>query len=233
MPFPLVSVVVPVHNGERYVRDAIESVLRRGHRSLEVIVVDDGSTDGGASVAERCGPRVRVHRQDRAGAGAARNYGVRLARGAYLAFLDADDLWTVASLTSRLEALCADPSLDLVFGHVRHFVSPDLDPARASRIFCPPGAQPGYLPSCMLARREAVERVGPFREDLRIGEFVDWMARARECALREAMVADTVVLRRIHGANQGIRHRDHRGDFARVVKAALDRRRIEAGTGGA
>src|SRR5205085_4169423 len=133
---PLVSVVVPVHNGESYLRESLESVLAPGHVALEVIVVDDGSTDRSAAAAERSGPRVEVHRRERAGAGAARNHGVRVARGAYLAFLDADDLWTASSLAVRLEALCADPSVDLVFGHVRHFVSPELDPARAAQIFC-------------------------------------------------------------------------------------------------
>ena len=84
---PLVSVVVPVHNGESYLRESLDSVLAPGHVALEVIVVDDGSTDRSAAAAERSGPRVEVHRRQRAGAGAARNHGVRVARGAYLAFL--------------------------------------------------------------------------------------------------------------------------------------------------
>jgi hypothetical protein len=80
----------------------------------------------------------------------------------------------------------------------------------------------------MLIRRETIERVGPFREDLRVGEFVDWMARARERQLRDAVLDETVLLRRLHGSNQGIRQRAARIDFARVARDALERRRAEA-----
>jgi glycosyltransferase involved in cell wall biosynthesis len=223
-----VSAIIPAYNAERYLADAIESVLAQEVADLEVIVVDDGSTDGTASVAERYAPAVAVRRQPNAGVGAARNHGLAVARGDYISFHDADDVWTDGKLAAQLDALVGDPSLDLVFGHLEHFVSPDLSPEQAARLVCPADAQPGYSATCMLARREVFERVGPFREDLDVGEFIDWMARARECGLRDAMLPETVLLRRLHRSNLGIRRRDSRGDFAVVVKAALDRRRVRA-----
>jgi len=228
MSAPLVTAIVPAYNAERYLADALDSVFAQGHSPLEVIVVDDGSTDATAAVAERWSPSVEVRRQANGGTGAARNRGLAGARGDYVAFLDADDMWTEGKLAAQLERLAADPSLDLVFGHIRNFVSPDLSPAQAARLFCPPEPQPGYSAACMLARRSAFERVGPFREDVDLGEFIDWMARAREQGVRDALLPETVLLRRLHGSNTGIRQRDSRSDFALVVKQALDRRRASA-----
>jgi glycosyltransferase involved in cell wall biosynthesis len=226
MSAPRVSVVIPVYNGERYLAATIESVLAQTRPPDEVIVVDDGSTDGSAQIAERYATRgVRCHSQANAGGGAARNRGIALSRGDFIAFLDADDLWEPVKLQLQLDAFAAEPSLDLVFGRVSHFVSPDLDPEEAGRLVCPPGLHPGYLTSALLARSEAMERVGSFREDLTVGEFVDWMARARELGLREAMLPDRVFSRRLHKTNQGVVHGSDRSDFARVVKAALERRR--------
>jgi glycosyltransferase involved in cell wall biosynthesis len=189
-------------------------------------VVDDGSTDGSADIA-RSYP-VRYVRQANAGIAAARNAAIAAADGEILGFLDADDLWEPRKLARQMAALAAEPAPDFVLGHVRQFVDPRLDQEAAARIVCPAGLQPGYLPGAMLARRETFERVGPFREELRVGEFVDWMARARELGLREAMLRQHVLSRRLHDTNQSLKRQAATSDFARVVKASLDRRRAAA-----
>jgi glycosyltransferase involved in cell wall biosynthesis len=228
---PTVSVVIPAFEAERYVGAAIESVLAQGYEPLEIVVVDDGSTDGTAAAVARYGDRVHHHAQEHAGIGAARNRGVALARGDLIAFLDADDLWAPNKLARQTAALAADPALDLVFGHVLQFVSAELDPADAAKVRCPTEAAPGHLPGTLLARREAFACVGTFATDCRVGEFVDWCARARERGLTERMLPETVLLRRIHTTNQGIRARDAQTDYVRIAKAALDRRRRAAGGG--
>src|SRR4051794_10354756 len=90
---PTVSVIVPAYNYERYLSLAIESALAQTHSPLEVIVVDDGSTDDTPRVLAAYGDRIRAIRQPNQGAGAARNTGIAASRGDYLAFLDSDDLW--------------------------------------------------------------------------------------------------------------------------------------------
>ena len=222
---PLVSVVVPVYDGARYLGAAIESVLAQAYRPLEVVVVDDGSRDGSAAVARAFGEPVRVCGQPHAGIAVARNTGVAHARGALLAFLDADDLWTADKLARQLAALEADPSLDLVFAHARQFLSPDLDPATARQLRCPPEPVPGRIPGTLLARRAAVDRVGPFDTTRRVGEFIDWYGRAVDLGLRQCLLPETLLLRRLHGRNTGIRARDAQTDYVQILKAALDRRR--------
>lgn len=225
MAEPRVSVIIAVHNGERYLAAAIESALDQRHPPFDVVVVDDGSSDASLAIAQQFGPPVRCVSQDRRGAGAARNVGCATCRGEFVAYLDADDLLTRNALACQLAAFAADPSLDLVFGHVRQFISPDLDAATASRLVCPPGLQPGYLIGAVLVRRAAFDRVGGFREDVGSGEFVDWMARARELRLREAMLDEHVLTRRLHATNHGRLHMNERADYARVLRSALDRRR--------
>lgn len=221
-----VSVVLPVCNGERYVGEAIESVLRQTRPPDEVVVVDDGSTDGSLAVVERYAPRVRHVVQPNAGVGAARNRGVELARGRFLAFLDHDDLWVEDKLDRQLEALGADPSLEAVFGLVEQFVSPDLGAAERARLHCPPAPGPGYAAGAMLIRRAAFDRVGPFETHWRVGEFLSWYLRAHEAGLRSSVLPGVVMRRRLHRSNHGIAHRGERADYARILAESLRRRRL-------
>jgi glycosyltransferase involved in cell wall biosynthesis len=225
-----VSVLMPAFNAERYLPEAIESVLAQTQAPFELIVLDDGSSDDTAEAARAFGDSVRYEHQENEGIGSARNRCVELARGDYVAFLDADDRWEPHKLERQLAAMRSDSRPDIVLGHVRQFVSPELPGRDRARIACPPESQPGYLPSAMLASRAVFERVGPFATDLHVGEFIDWMARARDLGLRELMLDATVLWRRLHDTNQSVRHRDRMGDFAHVLKASLDRRR--AGSAG-
>jgi glycosyltransferase involved in cell wall biosynthesis len=222
---PLVSVVIPVYNGERYLAEAIESVLGQPYRPLELLVVDDGSADGSAEVAGRYDTPVRLIRALHEGAAAARNRGAEAAEGSYLAFLDADDLWTAGKLPLQVARLESDAALDAAFGTVEHFYSPELDQAARNTIECPGGAMPAYHPGAMLIRTEAFRRVGPFQTCWQVGEFMDWYLRAQEAGLMSVMLPDVVMRRRLHGANLGLRARPARVDYARILKAALDRRR--------
>jgi glycosyltransferase involved in cell wall biosynthesis len=221
----LISAIIPVYNGERYLAEAIRSILAQDYRPLEVIVVDDGSADVSADVARTFGPQVRVHVQPHAGVAAARNLGANFAEGVVLAFLDADDLWTEGKLSLQMAALREDEALDMVFGHVSQFYSPDLDPALREQIAYAREVMPAYISGAMLIRRESFFRAGLFASEWRVGEFIDWYLRAQEKGLRTLMLADVVLLRRLHASNMGIRERGSRADYARILKAAMDRRR--------
>lgn len=221
-----VSVVIPVYNGERYLGEAIESVLVQGAAAVEVVVVDDGSTDGSAALARSFGPPVRCRQIPHSGIAGARNAGLRDSRSELVALLDADDIWAPTALAELLPALQGRDH-DLVFGHVRQFVSPELEPTTPSSRY-QGELEPAYGASGVLIRRAAFARVGPFHEGLSSGEFIDWMARARELGLREKLIPAHVVSRRIHSSNHGVRRIDARTDYARVLKWALDRRRAAA-----
>ena len=208
--------MIPVRNGAGYLGDAVESVLAQSAPPGEVVVVDDGSTDGSSDVARSFGPPVRCVAQEPLGVSAATNRGVAEAQGGLLAFLDADDVWTRDKLRLQVAALRERPGLDAVFGHMQNFWA---DRAAAEPV-------PGYLRGTMLIRREAFDRVGPFAH-WRLGEFVEWYARAVDAGLQMLMLPELVLRRRIHDANTGILLRGERAEYAAAMKSILDRRRQE------
>jgi glycosyltransferase involved in cell wall biosynthesis len=217
---PRVSAVVTAFNCERYLAEAIESALGQTLPPSEVVVVDDGSTDETRAVAGRY--PVRLVEQAHAGIGAARNRGVEATGGEWVAFLDGDDRWPPGRLDRLVAAITTDPELDVVFGHVEEFLSASAPPGASA-----PRRLPGYLPSAALVRRQLFQHVGPFRTDLRTGEFVDWYMRALELGCRSVLLADVTLERRLHAANLS-RRREVWADYARIVKASLDRRRASS-----
>jgi glycosyltransferase involved in cell wall biosynthesis len=221
----LVSVVIPVRDGERYLRETVQSVLEQSYDAIEVVAVDDGSRDGTGAMLRAMEPEIRWARQEASGVNAAMNRGVRMAGGSFLAFIDADDLWTETKLELQMARLAGDAELDAVFGHVRNFVSAGLSVEQRSAIACPPEPMPGMSAGTMLIRREAFDRIGDFDTELQVGGFIDWYARATELGLVSAMLPDVVMLRRLHGANTTLRAPEARVDYTRVARAALRRRR--------
>src|SRR5262249_46647903 len=108
----LVTCIVPVHNGERFLEQALGSIQRQTHSPVEIIVVDDGSSDQSPAIAGAWAGAQYV-RQEQAGPAAARNAGIRRATGAFISFLDADDLWHPEKLARQLARFAARPDLEV------------------------------------------------------------------------------------------------------------------------
>jgi glycosyltransferase involved in cell wall biosynthesis len=221
------TVVVPVYNCERYLADALASIAAQTYGTCEIVVVDDGSTDATPEVARRF-PDVTYVRQQHGGVAAAMNHGSRLARGDFIAFLSADDIWQPEKLTLQHAAL-ADGGDRLVFGHMQHFLSPEIDPATARSLVCPEEPMPAYSAGTLLTRLEIFRTVGPLNEDFPVGEFVDWYGRARDMGIEIAMLDEVVSLRRVHAGNHSTKTLREKS-YLPVLKALIDRRR--GGRGG-
>jgi glycosyltransferase involved in cell wall biosynthesis len=225
-PRPTVSVVIPVYNAERFLAEAIAGALKQTRPPAEIVVVDDGSTDRSADVAVSF-PGVRVIRQANTGPAAARNAGVAAARGDCVAFLDADDVWLPTKLERQAAALACDPAPDVVFGHMVEFadVAAGAPAVISDRAAAP---VPAPVPSAALVTRAALERVGPFDATLKLGDFIDWVSRAADLGLVLRMVPDLVVRRRIHASNLGRAVAGDPGDYLRLVRRAMLRRRASS-----
>lgn len=224
----LISVVIPTYNRADYLPEAVDSVLAQGYASLELIVVDDGSTDGTKALLAHRGS-VRYHYQPNQGIGAARNAGVELARGSYLAFLDSDDVWMPGKLVRQMAVLDADPRVDVVYGHAEQFRSPEIEPGYWQRSRTVPGIVAAPVACSMLIRRAAFDRVGPFDRRLSIGVEMDWYARLAERGLGVRMLPDVLFRRRLHRSNFNLTHASEQSERLRVLKAVIDRRRESAG----
>ncbi len=226
---PVVSCIVPVFNAERYLAEALDSILAQTWRPLEVIVVDDGSTDGTAHIAAGYGAEVSYIHQANAGPAAARNRGLDAAAGAYVAFLDADDLWHKEKLARQMARFEARPELELCMSHLKHFWEPEMkdeeDRLRDHRFSKPLAA---YAIQAMLAPRALFDAVGRFDPALRMGEDTDWFLRAADRGTVTEIVSDVLTFRRMHESNMS---RDQATVFdalPRIFKASLDRRRRSA-----
>jgi glycosyltransferase involved in cell wall biosynthesis len=223
---PLISCIVPVYNGERYLSDALDSILNQSYRPLEIIVVDDGSTDGTARLIAGYGERVRYLYQPNAGPAAARNFGLTAARGEFVAFLDADDLWHPRKLERQMERFLERPGLDLCVTMVQNFWMPELAEEmgrlHGSRYAHP---LPGYVTATLLTRRSLFDSIGFFDPGLRHGDSTEWFLRARAQNLMIELLPEVLVYRRVHPASLSRnRASESRDEFLKLLKARLNGR---------
>jgi glycosyltransferase involved in cell wall biosynthesis len=218
-----VSCIVPVFNGERFVSEAVESILAQTHRPLEVVVVDDGSTDRTPAVLAEFGDRIRTFRQENAGPSAARNLGLEESRGEYVAFLDADDLWVDDKIEAQLTVLRGDPELDLCSGHIRSFWIPELDEERRELEDEPYHREKPMLSPCtLLTTRATFERIGGFDPALRAREDSDWFIRAQRAGVRIETLPRLVTHRRQHTENLTRRSPPSRDALLDLIQRTVD-----------
>ena len=187
-----ISVIMPVFNTQKYIAEAIGSLLAQNYPKLEIIVIDDGSTDNSASIAEQMS--ATVIRQSNAGVAAARNRGLEAATGELITFLDADDLWTDDHLYWQTKALTQHPDLTYVTSYVQRF---HTDGLRASYVL------ETFLPSlgAAMAKYDLFERIGLFDESLRQGEDLDWFLRLRDSQEVFALIPEALLKYRTHQTN--------------------------------
>lgn len=220
---PLVSVIIPAYNRDRYLAEAIESVLAQTYPAIELIVVDDGSSDRTAEVAQRYA--LTYHFQPNGGISAARNAGIALATGEFLAFLDSDDIWMLDKLSKQMIPFGTDLDLEAVFGYAEQFYSPELDDTFRQRIRCPEQPIAAHIATAMLIKRDAFFRIGWFDTELKTGIDISWYITAIERVLRQITLPDVVYRRRLHETNSGLTERHHANQRLHLLKAKLDRQR--------
>ncbi len=205
-----ISVIVPVYNGARFLDRCLESIHRQRYEPLEIVVVDDGSTDETPdAIARLVGQRVRSVRQPNAGPAAARNHGLRIAGGTLIAFLDVDDTWPERKLVAQAAHLRDHPAVEIVQGRIR-------EDARAPYFNVNLGA--------LLFRRSVFDVTGGFDETLRFGEDVDLLIRAWENGIAKSTTGEVALDYHKHDTNMtnGI---DRQRIFTTLFKRHLDRRR--------
>jgi glycosyltransferase involved in cell wall biosynthesis len=222
---PLISAMITVFNGEKYIAEALQSIMSQNYLNFQIIVVDDGSTDHTKTVIQNSGVEVSYFYQEHGGIARGKNLGISHAKGDYFAFLDADDFWLNEKTNKQINLLLDDPSLDLVFGNVKQFYSPDLTAENREKYLCPENSYPGIHSGTMLIRRESFFKVGLFDTKWHKGIFNDWYLRAAEAGLRTYTFDDIFMMRRIHENNHGIVNRDKSIEYVRMLKASLNRKK--------
>lgn len=239
---PLVSCVVPAYNAARFVDEALESVVDQSYRPIEIVAVDDGSTDGTGDLvrafAEGCDEPVRCVRQENAGPASARNRGIAEARGEFIAFLDADDLWREDKLELQVARFRDRPELDLCFAHVQNFWMEEVR-SEEERVRDRPRTRPhpSYVAGTLLAPRALFEEVGGFDDSRVHGDVPAWYQELERRGAVVEVLEEVLLRRRLHEGNHS-RSADSgdRRDLLRTVRSHIEHRRAMAerdgGSGG-
>lgn len=244
-----VSVIIPSYNCEAYIRQTINSILDQTYRNIEILVIDDGSTDGTPDIVEKFGDKVRLIRQKNAGVCAARNLGFRESRGKFVCFMDHDDYWFPEKISSQVFQMQENPVAGVVFNnfklwHARNGAFPDpsdltshIDPRKKENALCG-WVYHAFLMDCQMLtstamfRREVLDINGVFDESLPYGEDWDlWLRIAQNTQFIKLSRSMTLYRQHVKQGNRLVRPVDYRTlILERAVKkwgyASRDGRRI-------
>ena len=222
---PKISVIIPVYNGGAFISEAINSVFNQHYEAIEVIVVDDGSTDNTAEMVEMTGQDVRYVYQENRGVSAARNKGLEMATGKYIAYLDADDIWMENKLIRQVEILGKKPEIGAVIGFtcqvpMAMHLKPAIEKANEGGTFL-------LSVGGTLFRESLFRKVGTFDESMPSGEDTDWFLRAREASVQIVIHKEVVQLYRRHKKNISSNRKIVNSGLLKIHKKSLDRRRMD------
>jgi len=224
---PLISCLVPLFNAEDYVAEALDSILAQSYGNTEIVVVDDGSTDRSADVVRGYGARVRLLSQSNAGLGGARNACLQEARGPFIAFLDADDIWHPQKLELQMAVFESQPDTDICYGYAQNFWVDELDAERTKYgdwVLAVPVRTLNLSTSLM--RRGVFDTCGPFNAASQDSADKVWVMRIDEAGLTTRYIPDIIMYRRLHRQNMTRRMDDKdRTNMVDLLKTTLDRRR--------
>lgn len=222
-----VSVIMTVHNGEKYLEESVNSILSQTRKVDEIIIVNDGSTDGTSEILAQFDNKILVLNQMKSGIAIGWNRGVQEANGTYISFLDSDDYWPSNKIDRQIKTLRSKTEITISFGHVKQFYSPELLEEERALKRCPEKPEPGFSSGTMLIRKQDFMSVGLFNPKWTKGIFSDWFLRAKDLDQTMHMDESIFLYRRIHLENHGILKREKYNDYVRMLKESLDRRRSE------
>jgi glycosyltransferase involved in cell wall biosynthesis len=233
--WPTVSVIVPAYNAAAFLREAIESSVAQTVPPLEVIVVNDGSTDDTGAVADavaREHPVVQVIHQENGGPAVARNTAIAVARGEFLTFLDADDAMSADRIEHQVGYLLAHPDTDVVIGSVERSTEAgvELDAEFLKHELIAEQFAEGINLMAMTARASTFASLGTFDPSYRLSEDYQWLVRAHRQARTVALVPRVVGRRRLHETNVSNAVDDVRNQMFRVLREHIRERQRDPNT---
>jgi glycosyltransferase involved in cell wall biosynthesis len=195
----LVSIVVPVFNGERFLAECLDSLVAQDHPTIEIVVVDDGSTDGSAAVAARY-PEVRLLQRAHEGVGATRNAGIAAATGSLIGFCDADDWWKPHKASVQVAYLAAHPEVDIALCRQDTHLEPGVEHPDWLLPDQRYGDLDGVSSTSGLFRRPVFEQLR-YRTDKSMGVEFNLLVQARAAGFGIAVIDESLRVRRIHGSS--------------------------------
>lgn len=222
--WPLVSVVVAVRNGERFLAQALSSIVEGSYRPVEILVVDGDSSDHTVEIA-RSFEHVRCVAQRGQGIAAAYNTGVEESRGEFVAFLSHDDLWMPEKLARQIEFMTENPEVQYTIARAQFFLEPGHTIPRGFRPELLEGDHVAPIMETLVARRTLFESLGKFDTGLVIANDVDWFTRANDCNIPMSVIPRVLLRKRVHDTNLSMNIETNNRDLLKLLKSSIDRKR--------
>ncbi len=225
---PLVSVIVVVRNGARFLAAALQSIRDQTYRPLEILVVDGQSTDRTAEIVRSFADMRYLWQPDR-GISTAYNLGIVQACGDLIAFLSHDDLWAPDKLEVQVKSLLAHPECQYAVCRIHPFLEPGYTPPPGFRTELLTQKPVAYIMETLMARRPLFDRVGLHAPDTPTAGDVDWFARVFDAGELGHVCNQVLVYKRVHDANTSLNDRDNNRQLLLSLRRSVHRKRIQHG----
>lgn len=212
---PLISIILPLYNGKKYISRAIKSIIAQTYKNWELLIIDDGSTDGAADWIATNYPMANITRQTNAGVAAARNTGINLSKGDIITFIDQDDEWLPAKLARQWDVLKQHPYIGFVT--CNHMLRSDEGYTFPSALRHTGAAHRSFIPSALMVRRHALLTVKGFDTSLELGSDMDIIRRLRNAGIKEANAEETLVNKWFDGNNESLDVKKTHTDILRIL----------------
>lgn len=217
-----IDIIIPVYNGEDFISEAIESILKQTYSEYKIIVVDDGSTDNSAEKVkeiQNTDSRIHLFQPGRLGLAKALNYGLEQSKAPFIAFLDADDLWESTKLEKQMEVLEKRKDISICFTKIKEFET-FFQIEQKQQFAARKESMNGLVKTTFLGRREVFKKYGKFNPDIELGDFILWFSPLIHDGCRYEVIPEVLAYRRVHENN--MTSKANRNDFLKILKAHLD-----------
>ena len=221
----MVSIIMPAFNSERFIGDAIQSILDQDHRPIQVVLVDNGSTDSTISIVRSFNNVSCIVQPEYYNIPMARNVGLVLAKGEFIAFLDSDDIWLPGKLSAQVKHLRDNPELAMNLCRYNIRIEEGVTPPYGFWDDRNDDLKASTIPSALVARRETFLKVGAYDITFDQAEDSDWFLRAHEMGMKVELIPELLMVKRYHENNITHRTQEGRHFLIRALKHALNRKR--------
>jgi glycosyltransferase involved in cell wall biosynthesis len=220
---PLVSVVVAVKNGERYLSTALESIMNQHYEPKQIIVVEGRSSDLTAEIA-RTFP-VCLVTQEGTGIADAYNFGIQHCFGEFVAFLSHDDIWAPNKLSAQISYMLQNPELQYTLTRGKYFLQDGCSVPAKFKAHLFQGDHVMYGVESLIVRKSLFEQVGRFNTEFSIGEDLDWFSRTKDQSIPMGIVPEILLFKRVHDTSATITEPNINNIFLQVIRHSVRRKR--------